>query len=181
MPYEEPSAPEPVSHGDGQSEPERLTDRGHSVGEAFVELTRIVQLHFPIHKGLLLLKESDGFRYSAVATFNAGTIRHNLSLYLPTCSSLFEKVAEQGQVYTENYCGLFSGNAFERALLLDDLSCSFVIQPLRCNDQVVGLVGFSSIHPNTFAACEEGALDRICHGLCDEISRTRQLQQRNEV
>ena len=176
MPHEEPSSSGSISDHDHRSESARNLGESKGVAEAFVELTRIVQLRFPIHKGLLILRETNGFRYSAVATFKEGSIRLNLNLYLQSGSSLFEKVAVQGRVYTENYCGLFSGSAFERALLLDDMSCSFVIQPLNHDGQVVGLVGYSSIYPDAFALCEEGALDRICHSLCDEINRARQVR-----
>ena len=76
---------------------------------------------------------------------------------------IFEKVAESGQVYTENFCDTFTGNFFERKLLLDSDSRSFVLQPLKSEGEVVGLIGYSSEQPTAFTMFEEGLLEKMAN------------------
>ncbi|MCK4371845.1 MAG: GAF domain-containing protein, partial [candidate division Zixibacteria bacterium] len=97
--------------------------------------------------------------------------RDGLRLNLPVDASLFEKVAEQGHIYTEDFCESFSGNFFERKLLLDDDSRSFVLQPLKSDGRVLGLLGYSSRKPMAFVTFEEGALDDICNRLGSIIEK----------
>ena len=96
-------------------------------------------------------RRDDNRHLAAVTTWHNGSVRNGLSVNLPPESSLFEKVAEHGRVYTEDYCAGFSGNFFERKLLLGDDSRSFVVQPLKTDGKVVGLIGYSSEEPTAFA------------------------------
>ena len=72
-----------------------------------------------------------------------------------------EKVLEDGQIYTEDFCGSFSRNFFERKLLLSDDSRSFAIRPLKANGETVGLIGYSSEDPTAFAMFEQGETDYV--------------------
>ncbi|MBD3403827.1 hypothetical protein GF420_13110 [candidate division GN15 bacterium] len=144
---------------------------GTDPAEIFVGLTSRLQSAYPIRKALLILKEGDHNRFCAVATFNDGAVRKNLSLRLPMQSSLFEKVAEDRHIYTENYYSLFSGNTFERNLLLDDWCQSFAVIPLVTDGLVIGILGFSSDQPNAFVTFEEGVLDRVIDRLANRLSR----------
>ncbi|MCK4607034.1 MAG: GAF domain-containing protein [candidate division Zixibacteria bacterium] len=129
------------------------------LSESFFTLTRWLRRIYAIDRGVLVIRSESGPRLSAISTWRDGQTRDGLSLNLPLDSSLFEKVAEHGQVYTEDFCGAFSGNFFERKLLLDDDSRSFVVQPLKSEGRVLGLLGYSSRQPTAFAMLEEGALD----------------------
>ncbi len=125
----------------------------------FPEFTRILQRGFDIRKGFLAMREGNQTRFLAVALFSRGKTRKNLSLKLPTAPSLFEKVAETGRIYSENFAELFDGNLIERQLLLDDDTVAFMLRPLKHQARVVGLIGFSSDTPNTFVTFEEGLLN----------------------
>jgi transcriptional regulator with GAF, ATPase, and Fis domain len=143
----------------------KLIRRGDSLSEIFFALTRHLHETFEINKGVLILRQEQPKKLAAVSTWKNGLGRDGLALSLPNDSSLFEQVAEQGEVYTEHFCGAFSGNFFERKLLLDDDSRSFVLQPLKSDGQVVGLLGYSSQSATAFAMFEEGAMDNIAEEL----------------
>lgn len=70
--------------------------------------------------------------------------------FKPSESSLFEKVISTGKSYQSNNCSDFEGNFFEKKLLLNEQSNSFLLQPLKVNDQVVALIGYSSCEPDIF-------------------------------
>jgi hypothetical protein len=138
---------------------DELVGSHRDLSRQFFELTHRLRKKFDISKGVLVLRQEQPPRLAAVSTWKHGQERDGLALNLPHDSSLFEKVAEQGQVYTENFCDAFAGNFFERKLLLDDSSRSFVLQPLKANGRVVGVLGYSSEEPTAFAVCEEGILE----------------------
>lgn len=142
------------------------------LAEAFHTLTDQLLKEYDIDKGVLVLRPDAGRQLAAVSTWHRGIMRDGLRLNLPIETSLFEKVAEQGHVYTEDFCESFSGNFFERKLLLDDDSRSFVLQPLKCEGRVLGLLGYSSRKPMAFVTFEEGALDAICKQLGSIIGRS---------
>ena len=130
------------------------------LAEAFGGLTRQLRRRYPIDKGVLVLRDQH-CRLAAISTYNQGLVREGLTLNLPSGVSLFEKVAEDGRVYTEEFVGSFSGNFFERKLLLDDDSRCFVVQPLKSDGRVMGLLGYSSRCEGAFVTFDEGALDEI--------------------
>ncbi len=142
-----------------------LVKRGESLSEIFFALTRHLRETFEINKGVLVIRQQRPRRLAAVSIWNKGRGRDGLAVSLPCDSSLFEQVAEHGEVYTEHFCGAFSGNFFERRLLLDDNSRSFVLQPLKSDGQVVGLLGYSSENASAFTMFEEGTLDSIVEEL----------------
>jgi len=135
--------------------------RGSDPRELFYEFTRVLEQTFPIRKGLLALREPNHTRFLAVASWRAGKVRKNLSLRLPTVSSLFEKVAEDGRIYRESFAAFFDGNLLERRLLLDDETQSFVLRPIKYEGRVVALLGYSSDNADAFASLEENPLDAV--------------------
>ncbi len=137
------------------------------LSDIFLGLTRQLQEFYQISRGVLLLKESEATRFVAVSTWNNGRTRKNLTLRIPSVSSLFEKVAEHGQVFSESFCDLFSGNSFERNLLIDDSAQSYVLHPLKCDGEVVGLIAYSSDNPTVFTTFEDGALCQVA----DQMAR----------
>ena len=146
-----------------------LIRRGESLSEVFSALTKHLREKFNIDKGVLVLRQEQSAKLAAVSTWENGVCRDGLALGLPKETSLFEQVVRQGDVYTENFCGGFSGNFFERKLLLDEDSRSFVLQPLKSDGQVVGLLGFSSQTPTAFAMFEEGTLEPIAEEFASAI------------
>ena len=139
------------------------------LSDIFIDLTSELQNHYHISRGLLLLKDQGSTRFIAVSTWNNGRTRKNLSLRIPSVSSLFEKVAEHGQVFSESFCDLFSGNSFERNLLIDDSAQSYVLQPLKLCGEVVGLIAYSSEDPTVFTTFEDGALADVANQLAQRI------------
>jgi len=152
---------------------ESLWPEDTGLSEIFIGLTRRLQNFYTIKKGVLILNEPAATRFIATATWNNGKSRKNLSIKIPGVSSLFEKIAEFGRVYTNNFCHFFDGNSFERNLLLDEETQSFAIQPLKHEAEVVGLLGFSSDRPMAFVTFEEGLLDNIARQFARRISRLR--------
>ncbi|MEE8577061.1 MAG: GAF domain-containing protein [candidate division Zixibacteria bacterium] len=142
---------------------------GTNLSDIFSELTRKLQDYFEISKTVLVIKEETSSHFLAVATFSENKTRKNLSLRLPGHSSLFEKAAEMGLVYTESFCELFSGSAMERNLLLDEESRAYALVPLKHDGKVVGVLGLSSDQPDAFLMFENGCLDRIAAGLAARI------------
>lgn len=125
----------------------------------FSEFSRLLESEFEIRKGFLALREGDQTRFLAVASWKQDGARRNLSLRLPKGPSLFEKVAESGQIYSENFAELFDGNLIERRLLLDDDTVSFMLRPLKRDGRVVALLGYSSDVPDAFETIQEGMID----------------------
>ncbi len=142
-----------------------------SLSDIFVGLTTELQRYYPISRGILLLREEKATQFIAVSTWNSGKTRKNLSLRIPSVSSLFEKVAEHGQVFSESFCDLFSGNSFERNLLIDDAAQSYVLQPLKRDAEVVGLIAYSSDCPTVFTTFEDGALQNVAQQMAQRIRR----------
>jgi GAF domain-containing protein len=138
--------------------------------EVFSALTRELQNLYEFDRAVLLIRENGNTRFTAVSTWDNGRLRRNLTVVIPGESSLFEKIAETGRIYSEEYCGLFSGNPFERDLLFTDGTQSYALQPLKYDGEVVGLIGFSSTEPSAFATFEEGALSRIADQLARRIA-----------
>ena len=152
---------------------DRLWPDGADLSDIFIELTRHLQDFYPIRKGALILNEPAATRFIATAAWHNGKSRKNLSIKIPGTSSLFERIAEFGQVYTENFCHFFDGNAFERNLLLEADTQSFAVQPLKHEARVVGLMGFSSDQPMAFTIFEEGLLEKIAGQLARRIAHLR--------
>ena len=119
----------------------------------------------------MILRRPGSNKLAAVSTWHNGLVREGLSINLPDESSLFSKVAAEGRLFTDDFFGIFSGNFFERKLLLDDDSRSFVLQPLKSDGRVLGLLGYSSRKPMAFVTFEEGALDDICDRLGSIIEK----------
>ena len=137
--------------------------------QLFFQLTRRLMTRFEISKGVLLLKANANGPLAAISTWNNGQTRDGLAIKLPSESSLFERVAECGQVYTENFCGSFSGNFLEGKLLISEDSGYFVLHPLKHQGEVIGMIGFSSDKPTAFSLFEEGAVDEILSEFTDVI------------
>lgn len=148
---------------------DELVSSHGDLSEIFFKLTRQLCKDFDIHKGVLVLRHKQPNKLAVVCTWKHGLERDGLALNLPCESSLFEKVAQHGYVYTENFCEAFGGNFFERKLLLDDGSRSFALQPLKSNGHVVGLVGYSSLNPTAFIMFEEGMLENEAGNLATII------------
>ena len=129
--------------------------------EVFTEFTRELTRVYDIGKGFLAVREGGMTRFLAMASWSRGRYHKNLSLKLPTTNSLFEKVAEHGQIYTENFAELRDGNLIERRLLLDKETRSFMLRPLKHHGRVIGLLGYSSDNPDAFVTFEEGLLDSV--------------------
>ncbi|UCC44681.1 MAG: hypothetical protein JSU65_01770 [Candidatus Zixiibacteriota bacterium] len=140
------------------------------ISELFIRLTAILQKEIPIRKGLLAVRGVGSTHFVATATVGERKTRRNLSLVLPRVSSLFEKVAETGTTYTEACVEFFSGNSFEKNLLLDDNSNSFVLVPLRHEAHTVAIMGYSSDEPTAFALFEEELLAKIVPQLSARIA-----------
>jgi hypothetical protein len=126
---------------------------------AFSEFSRLMESTFEIRKGFLALREENQTRFLAIASWKKGGERRSLSLLLPQTPSLFEKVAETGQIYSETFAEFFDGNRIERSLLFDDNTVSFMLRPLKHEARVVGLIGYSSDIPDAFVTIEDGQLD----------------------
>ncbi|UCD64620.1 MAG: GAF domain-containing protein [Candidatus Zixiibacteriota bacterium] len=154
-------AKDPVGNQGAAMELSARTGMHERPAQLFFDLTRRLKTRFEISRGVLLLRSGIGGPLAAVSTWNNGQMREGLAIKLPSESSLFEKVAECGRVYTENFCGAFSGNFFERKLLVDEGSRSFVLQPLCHQGEVIGMIGYSSESPTAFTLFEEGAMDNL--------------------
>ncbi|HWR82262.1 MAG TPA: GAF domain-containing protein [Candidatus Deferrimicrobium sp.] len=151
----------------------RLVERGASVSEIFIAVTEQMNHHLGIDKGVLVVREAEPARMTAVATWHNGVGHEGLALRLPAAPSLFEQVAQHGIVYTEDFCAAFSGNFYERKLLLDDTSRSFVLQPLKSHGRVVGLLGYSSRRPTAFMTFEVGEFNHVAEALGAALSVTK--------
>ena len=138
---------------------------------AFSQFSRLMESTFDVRKGFLALREKDQTRFLAVASWKKGGERRSLSLLLPQTPSLFEKVAETGQIYSETFAEFFDGNRIERSLLFDDDTVSFMLRPLKHEARVVGLIGYSSDIPDAFVTIEDGQLDPVFDRLAAFLGR----------
>jgi len=145
---------------------------------AFSEFSRLLENNFDIRKGFLALREEQYTRFLAVASWKKGDERRSLSLRLPQTASLFEKVAETGQIYSETFSEFFDGNRIERSLLFGEGTVSFMLKPLKHDARVVGIIGYSSDRPDTFATLEDGLLDPVFDHLAAFLGRLQAAPSR---
>ena len=141
-----------------------------NISEIFGELTRRLDTKFDINKGLLVIRDQNENSFLAIATWNNGELLDGLSILLPQDSSLFEKVADDGYQFTDSYIGIFSGNFFEKKLLLTQQSKSYLLHPLKHEGQVVGMIGYSSNEELAFSVFEEGILSEFSQKFAQRIS-----------
>ncbi len=141
--------------------------------EMFFEIIDFLKERYTLNKCVLIIKH-DQAALSAVSTWRNGLRQDGLTLNLPHKESLFEKVLEDGRLYTEYFIDSFSGNFFERKLLLDEQSRSFALQPLKSDGQVLGLVGFSSKNPTAFALMEDGDSAEILNRFAEKLYKQKQ-------
>jgi GAF domain-containing protein len=144
------------------SDPDRPTGSEAAVSstvELFSKLMKHLREEHSIHRGVLITRQPRYSRFVAIATVSPSRERRQLNLLLPGTSSLIEKVAEHGQMYSDCAFDLFSGNRFEQNLLIDDDTRSYALIPLKHDGKVVGVVGFSATADAAFASIEAGALD----------------------
>lgn len=139
------------------------------ISELFAEFTHKLRSKFNINKGVLVLRRRPGEALSAISTWNQGETLDGLSIKLPEQPSLFERVVEGGQTYWENITDLFTGNFFEKKLLIDESSQSFVLQPLRYDGEVIGLVGYSANDSTDFSRFEEDEVQRTTNEFAEYI------------
>ena len=146
--------------------------------DIFRQFVSILEDDFDICKGMLAVKEGQEARFLAVATWNNGRIRKNLSLRLPSIDSLFARVIEHGQMYAQNFAELYDGSVIEKQLLINEDTRSFMLRPLKYEASVIGLLGFSSYNPDAFLLFEEGVFDNVMDRLAvrlaeHEMTRTQ--------
>jgi len=144
--------------------------------EMFFEIADFLSRELFINKSVLVLKE-DNSVLRAVSTWSDGLRQDGLSLNLPQKDSLFEKVIEDGRAFTESFSGSFSGNFFERKLLLDGNSSSYALVPLKSETDLLGLVGFSSTDSSTFAMIDDIIPEEILNRFARGIFRTRKINR----
>lgn len=168
-PFREESPAADLNHQDNDLDRDFANQQDPS--ELFFDIIDSLKERYTLNKCVLILKRGQE-PLSAISTWSNGLRQEGLTLNLPHKESLFEKALEDGRLYTENFNGLFSGNFFERKLLLDDQSRSFALRPLKSDGRVVGMVGFSSTNPTAFALMEDGdsadILDRFADKLCKQ-------------
>ena len=132
-----------------------------NISEIFCELTRRLEVKFDINKGVLVVRNQNENTFLAISTWNNGDFLDGLAISLPTEPSLFEQVAADGHLFSDSYVGIFSGNFFEKKLLLDDNSKSYLLHPLKHEGRIVGMIGYSSEEELAFSVFEEGILSDI--------------------
>jgi hypothetical protein len=136
---------------------------------AFVELTERLHDEYDVSRGFLVVCGSHSDQLIALSHVTDNKSR-KLNLNLPKSMSLVQKVIESGQLYTENFCDAFTGNAFEQRLLLTAESRSFALYPLKDDATVVGLAAWSSETDEAFAMMEEGLLENEAAALAAIIA-----------
>lgn len=147
--------------------------------ELFIETARCIHRYIPVHRAVLVAV-GDHYRDLIVLAgwpdigSNAGA--RTLALRLPAENSLFAQVAAQRCGFSDDYFGLFSGNSLERQLLLDNITGSYVIWPLRIDASIVGLIGFSSELPGAFVELEAIDPEKTLAPLATELARLKSEQ-----
>ncbi len=145
--------------------------------ELFDGFTRCLEQVYDISRGFLAVREGEHTHFLAVAAWQQGRERRNLTLRLPTEGSLLEKVAEDGQLYSDDFAELSGGNQTEKRLLLGDSGRSFILRPLKYEGQVVGMLAYASENPDAFAAFDE----QLLNPFMDRFAARIALQQTAHV
>jgi transcriptional regulator with GAF, ATPase, and Fis domain len=132
-----------------------------NLSDIFMELTRRLKSKYEINRGVFIMRSRTDAKFSAISTWNEDKIRNNISINVSMEPSLVEKVAENGVVFSECSTCEFSGNFFERNLIIGSDSQSYVLQPLKHEGKVVGMLGYGSVCSTAFSTIDEGALDKF--------------------
>lgn len=115
------------------------------ISDRFVEISNKLSEMISINRSVLILNQRETNQLAAVSTWEKGAVRDGLTITLPSESSLLQKVANEGVAHTIENPNDFSGNFFEKKLLLNNESKSLIIQPLIEDDEVIGLLSLSSV------------------------------------
>ena len=114
------------------------------ISDIFFDFTEWYNSQYKINKSVLVLRSMTDLSLSAVSTWEDGARRDGLTLRLPMENSLFEQVIGNGKTFHALLSDDFSGNFFEKKLLLNNSTKSYILQPLKYKNDIIGLIGFSS-------------------------------------
>jgi len=137
------------------------------LSDLFGNLIHRLNSKYQINRGVLLLHLVEGEPLTVISLWENGELRDGLLIKLTAKSSLFEQVMAHNQVYIEDFSASFSGSFFEKKLFLDEESKTFVLQPLRFQNNIFGLIGFSSATPMAFTVFEEPQTQRLISAFAD--------------
>ncbi|MDF1543955.1 MAG: hypothetical protein P1R58_02500 [bacterium] len=112
---------------------------------SFEQLARRLSDQHQVNRGVMVIRNDSSNDLGVVSVWDESGIKSGLTLTLPSENSLFHQVVRDGRRYTLGNLNNFSGNFFERKLLLEEATSSMLLIPLTSREQVVGLIGFSSV------------------------------------
>ncbi len=116
--------------------------------ELFATYLEAIKEKLDFDKCVLIVRKNGNL--AAIATWDNNIFHEGLSISLPNDNSFFQNIVNSKKNYISNDCSTFEGNFFERKLLLNDNSQSCMIQLLDSDNEVVGLIGYSSSCKNAF-------------------------------
>lgn len=142
--------------------------------EMFFEIIEFLKERYTLNKSVLIIKNENA-ALSAISTWTNGFRQDGLTLNLPHKESLFERVIDDGRIYTDSFVSSFCGNFFEKKLLLDDDSRSYALKPLKSNGKLVGIIGFSSKNPTAFSLMEDGDSSDLLDQFADRLAQVKEI------
>ncbi len=122
-----------------------LSSADAELSTVFEQLAQRLSEQHQVNRGVMVVCDDSSRELGVVSVWDERGMKEGLTLTLPSEDSLFHQVVKDGRQYVQQKLSKFSGNFFERKLLLEAATSSMVLMPLTSKEQVVGLVGFSSV------------------------------------
>ncbi len=141
-----------------------LFKNNNSLDHLFFSLIKKLNKFFSISRAVLVVHSPRDEKLKAIA-LRGRKARQGLALTLPKRDSLLYTVFNKGDIYAENYSGIFKGNFIENKLLMIDKASSLVICPIRFKGRINALLCLTSQTLFAFNMFENGLLDSVLEQL----------------
>lgn len=137
-----------------------VVGRSQNINKLFFSFIKKFNRHLPISRAALILHSAKDDTLKMIA-LKAERAREGLTLTLPKENSLLYRVFRTNAIYTADYPFYFSGNFFERKILIDLETKSVLITPILTGGNNFGLVCLTSPQESAFKEYDEYTMERV--------------------
>jgi hypothetical protein len=138
-----------------------IIKRPQNLRRLFFSFIKKLNRFCPVSKAILIVHSDSDEHLKVIAIKGEKSAHEGLTLTLPSDNSLLYSIFRSRVTYTAGNPFVFSGNFFERKLLLDGETKSLFVAPILLNGTAHGLVCLSSSNDGAFAEIDQGCLEQI--------------------
>ena len=135
-----------------------LFRRNNNIYKLFFSLCKKLNKLFSLSTAVLVVHSVRDNSLKVIAVKNSKHSPEGISLTLPDQDSLLHSVFNDGSLHIDNSLEHFSGNFFEKKLLLGEEANSLAIIPINHDGNRIGLFCLASPRTNAFDLLDESLL-----------------------